>query len=163
LMAAISQGIVGGEMAWPLVIVGMFMGFALILVQVRSPMLVAVGMYLPLETTFAIFMGGMIKGLLDRMVAKKGLNPAQKARVENVGVLLAAGLIAGEALTGLIRAAWKFFFLQNVIGKDIPIIFQNPSYLGGLVVLVLIAFYLIAVPLKNAGAADEPPPPSAVI
>ncbi|MCI4445547.1 MAG: oligopeptide transporter, OPT family [Candidatus Aminicenantes bacterium] len=163
LMAAISQGIVGGEMAWPLVIVGMLMGFALILVQVRSPMLVAVGMYLPLETTFAIFMGGMIKGLLDKAVSKRQLNPAQKARVENVGVLLAAGLIAGEALTGLIRAAWKFFFLQHIVGKDIPIIFSNPSYLGGLVVLVLIGFYLIAVPLKNAGAPDEPPPPSAVI
>lgn len=163
LMAAISQGIVGGEMAWPLVIVGMLMGFALILVQVRSPMLVAVGMYLPLETTFAIFMGGMIKGILDRMIVRRQLNPAQKARVENVGILLAAGLIAGEALTGLIRAAWKFFFLQNVIGQDIPVIFKNPTYLGGLVVLALIGFYLIAVPLKNAGAPDEPPPPSAVI
>jgi hypothetical protein len=108
-------------------------------------------------------MGGMIKGLLDKAVSKRQLNPAQKARVENVGVLLAAGLIAGEALTGLIRAAWKFFFLQHIVGKDIPIIFSNPSYLGGLVVLVLIGFYLIAVPLKNAGAPDEPPPPSAVI
>lgn len=163
LMAAISQGIVGGEMAWPLVIVGMLMGFALILVQVRSPMLVAVGMYLPLETTFAIFMGGMIKGILDRMVARRQLNPAQKARVENVGILLAAGLIAGEALTGLVRATWKFFFLQNIVGKDIPVVFKNPSYLGGLAVLVLIGFYLITVPLKNAGAPDEPPPPSAVI
>ncbi|HAR35344.1 MAG TPA: oligopeptide transporter, OPT family, partial [Acidobacteria bacterium] len=163
LMAAISQGIVGGEMAWPLVIVGMLMGFALILVQVRSPMLVAVGMYLPLETTFAIFMGGMIKGILDRMVARRQLNPAQKARVENVGILLAAGLIAGEALTGLVRATWKFFFLQNIVGRDIPVIFKNPTYLGGLAVLALIGFYLIAVPLKNAGAPDEPPPPSAVI
>ena len=50
LMAALSKGIVGGEMAWPLVIVGMLMGFAFILIQVKSPMLVAVGMYLPLET-----------------------------------------------------------------------------------------------------------------
>jgi uncharacterized oligopeptide transporter (OPT) family protein len=58
LMAALAKGIVGGEMAWPLVIVGMFMGLAMILLQVRSPMLVAVGMYLPLETTFAIFVGG---------------------------------------------------------------------------------------------------------
>ena len=67
LMAALAQGIVGGEMAWPLVIVGMLMGFAFILVQVRSPMLVAVGMYLPLETTFAIFCGGMIKGLFEKI------------------------------------------------------------------------------------------------
>ena len=58
LMAALAQGIVGGDMAWPLVVVGIFMGFALIMVQVRSPMLFAVGMYLPLETTFAIFVGG---------------------------------------------------------------------------------------------------------
>ncbi|HQO75960.1 MAG TPA: oligopeptide transporter, OPT family [Candidatus Saccharicenans sp.] len=163
LMAAITQGIVGGEMAWPLVIVGMMMGFALILVRVSSPMLVSVGMYLPLETTFAIFIGGMIKGILDRQTARKKLNPAQKARAENVGVLLAAGLIAGEALTGLVRAGWKFFYLQGIVGKDIPIIFAHPSYLLGLAVLVLIGLYLVAVPLRNAGAPDEPPPPSAVV
>jgi putative OPT family oligopeptide transporter len=170
LMAALSKGIVGGEMAWPLVIVGMLMGFAFILVQVKSPMLVAVGMYLPLETTFAIFVGGMMKGLVDRAMAKRKFNAAQTARATNVGVLLAAGLIAGEALMGLIRAAWKFFFLQNVIHFDTPSIFKSGKYfgvvdlyIGGLVVLVLIGFYLIRMPLKNAGAADEPPPPSAVI
>ncbi len=170
LMAALAQGIVGGEMAWPLVVIGMLLGFAMILVQVRSPMLVAVGMYLPLETTFAIFCGGMFKGLVDRLVTKRGFNAAQKARVENVGILLAAGLIAGEGLTGLLRAAWKFFFLNDIIKSDIPQIFRGASYFGGvdlyfggLVVLALIAFYLISVPLRNAGAADEPPPPSAVI
>ena len=245
LMAALAQGIVGGEMAWPLIIVGMLMGFAFILIQVRSPMLVAVGMYLPLETTFAIFCGGMIKGIIDKLKimspaqrvrfmiklltfsfyaylavvfielittipfgkkisvetliilfilfvafslfylfarlifkAQKSrwmhwfkrslqktepLNAAQKARVENVGILLAAGFIAGEGLTGLLRALWKFLFLQHTLHTDIPAIFKEPSYLAGLAVLALIAFYLIAVPLRNAGAADEPPPPSAVI
>jgi len=162
-MAALAKGIVGGEMAWPLVIVGMLMGFAFILVKVSSPMLVAVGMYLPLETTFAIFCGGMIKGLVNGFAAKRKLNPAQRARTENVGILLAAGLIAGEGLTALLRALWKFLFLQNVIGFDIPAIFKSPNYLLGLVVLGLIAFYLIRVPLRNAGTADEPPPPSAVI
>ena len=82
LMAALAKGIVGGEMAWPLVIVGMLMGFAFILVQVKSPMLVAVGMYLPLETTFAIFVGGMIKGLVDKAMAKREFNAAQKARAK---------------------------------------------------------------------------------
>ncbi|HUA60422.1 MAG TPA: oligopeptide transporter, OPT family, partial [Verrucomicrobiae bacterium] len=53
LMASLAQGIVGGNMAWPLVVVGIFMGFGLIMVQVKSPMLFSVGMYLPLETTFA--------------------------------------------------------------------------------------------------------------
>ena len=163
LMAALAKGIVGGEMAWPLVIVGMLMGFALILVKVSSPMLVAVGMYLPLETTFAIFMGGIIKGIINRYSEKRKLNPAQRARTENVGILLAAGLIAGEALTGLLRALWKFLFFQNVLAFDIPTIFKNPSYLLGIAVLALMGFYLVAVPLKNAGAPDEPPPPSAVI
>ncbi|MGB9005008.1 MAG: oligopeptide transporter, OPT family [Candidatus Aminicenantales bacterium] len=163
LMAALSQGIVGGTMAWPLVIVGMLMGFAMILVQVRSPMLVAVGMYLPLETTFAIFCGGMMKGLADKLAERKKLNAAQKARMENIGILLAAGLIAGEGLTGLLRAAWKFFFLQKIITFDIPRILTNPSYLIGLAVLAIIAVYLILVPFRNRGAADQPPPPSAIV
>jgi len=163
LMAALAQGIVGKEMAWPLVIVGMLMGFAFILVQVKSPMLVAVGMYLPLETTFAIFIGGMMKGVIDRLSAKRNLNPAQKTRVDNVGILLASGLIAGEALTGLVRAAWKFMFFQKVVGSDIPEVFKNASYYVGLAVMVLIGLYLIYLPLRHAGKADEPPPPSAVI
>jgi putative OPT family oligopeptide transporter len=170
LMAALARGIVGGEMAWPLVIVGMLMGFALILVQVRSPMLVAVGMYLPLETTFAIFVGGMIKGIVDKLCVRKKFNPAQTARTTNIGILLAAGLIAGEGLTALLRALWKFLFLQHYLRSDIPTIFKSGKYfgvvdlyIGGLAVLILIALYLILVPLRNAGAADEPPPPSAVI
>jgi len=157
LMAALSQGIVGGEMAWPLVVVGMFMGFALILVQVRSPMLVAVGMYLPLETTFAIFCGGMIKAVVDKLAAKKSFNEAQKARMENTGILLASGLIAGEALTGLLRAALTFFNVK------IPGIFAAPSYLLGVVFLGIIGLYLVAVPLRNAGRAEEPAPPTAII
>ncbi len=157
LMAAISQGIVGGEMAWPLVVVGIFMGIAMILVQVRSPMLVAVGMYLPLETTFAIFVGGVIRAIVDKMAEKKGLNQAQKTRVENVGILLASGLIAGEALTGLVRAGLTFAQVQ------IPVIFQSPSYWVGGIFLILIAIYLIAVPLRNAGSPEEEAPPSAVM
>ncbi|MFZ5787040.1 MAG: OPT family oligopeptide transporter, partial [Acidobacteriota bacterium] len=109
LMAALSQGIVGGEMAWPLVVVGIFMGISLILIKVRSPMLFSVGMYLPLETTFAIFVGGLIRGIVDKLTVKRDHNAAQKARVENAGVLAASGLIAGEALMGLVIAAVVFF------------------------------------------------------
>ena len=47
LMAILSRGIVQGQMAWPLIIAGMLMGTAFILMQVKSPMLVSVGMYLP--------------------------------------------------------------------------------------------------------------------
>ena len=60
LMASLAQGIVGGDMAWPLIITGILMGVAMIMIGVKSPMLVAIGMYLPIGTTFAIFVGGMV-------------------------------------------------------------------------------------------------------
>ncbi len=81
-MAMLAHGIVGGEMAWPLIVVGILMGIALIMIEVKSPMLFAVGMYLPLETTFAIFLGGMIRWVTDKMRDSKNFNDAQKARVE---------------------------------------------------------------------------------
>src|SRR5947207_2086470 len=67
LMASLAQGIVGHNMPWPLVGAGVLMGFAMIMLEVKSVMLFAVGMYLPLETTFAIFLGGVIRWLTDRM------------------------------------------------------------------------------------------------
>src|SRR6202050_5897034 len=67
LMALLAKGIVGGDMAWPLVVVGILMGFALIMVEVKSPMLFSVGMYLPLGTTFAIFIGGLIRWVTDKL------------------------------------------------------------------------------------------------
>jgi putative OPT family oligopeptide transporter len=157
LMASLAQGIVGGNMPWALVVGGIFMGIAMILLKVRSPMLVAVGMYLPLATTFAIFVGGMIRWLTDSMRERKGFNEAQKARVENVGVLVASGLIAGEALMGLATAAFNFF------GWPLPEIFANPSYIFGLVVMAIIAFVLVRIPLANAGSPDEPAPPVAMM
>ena len=83
LMATLAQGIVGGNMAWPLVIVGIFLGIGMIMMQVRSPMLVAVGMYLPFETTLAIFVGGVFRAIGDWVATKRGYNAAQRARVEN--------------------------------------------------------------------------------
>jgi putative OPT family oligopeptide transporter len=163
LMALLSQGIVGGQMAWPLIIVGMLMGLGMILMQVRSPMLVSVGMYLPLETTFAIFIGGVIKGLVDRFNLSRGHNDAQKARVENTGVLLAAGLIAGEALVGLLFAGLA---VANLAFPDwLPHLFGfMPLPFGvSLLVFVLIGWLLVKIPLNNAGRPDEPAPPSAVM
>ncbi|HTX18303.1 MAG TPA: oligopeptide transporter, OPT family [Bacteroidota bacterium] len=162
LMALLSQGIVGGQMAWPLIIVGMLMGLGFIAMQVKSPMLVSVGMYLPLETTFAIFIGGVIKGLVDRMNVSKGHNDAQKARVENTGVLLAAGLIAGEALIGLLFAGLAFFDVKY--GDLLPGVFAFLPFPFGvsLLIFVVIGWLLVRVPLANAGRPDEPAPPTAV-
>ena len=157
LMAALAQGIVGGDMAWSLVVVGILFGAAMIMLRVKSPMLVAVGMYLPLETTFAIFIGGMIRWFTDTQRDRRGYNEAQKIRVENVGILAASGLIAGEALVGLVTAAFNFFDLP------LPSIFRNPSYILGLAVMTVIAFVLVRVPLANAGSPDEPAPPAAMV
>jgi putative OPT family oligopeptide transporter len=157
LMAALASGIVGGDMPWPLVVTGVLLGFAMILFRVKSPMLVAVGMYLPLETTSAIFVGGCIRWLTDRMAEKRGFNAAQRTRVENVGILAASGMIAGEALVGLVTATFAW------MEKPLPVIFASPSYIVGLLVLALIAFVLVRVPLANAGRADEPAPPAAIV
>jgi putative OPT family oligopeptide transporter len=163
LMALLSQGIVGGQMAWPLIIVGMLMALAMILMSVPSPMLVCVGMYLPLETTFAIFIGGVIKGIVQRFNTARQHNAAQKARIENTGVLLAAGLIAGEALIGLLFAGLA---VANLAFPEwLPRVFSfMPLPFGvSLLVFLLIGWILVKIPLDNAGSPDEPAPPSAVI
>jgi putative OPT family oligopeptide transporter len=161
LMATLAIGIVGGDMPWPLVAVGVFFGIAMIMMQVKSPMLVAVGMYLPFETTFAIFLGGIFRALSDRLAKKRGFNHAQLARVENAGVLTASGLIVGESLMGLGWAGvvavgqWRHWTL--------PQIFNAPSYVVGLVVLVCLAALMVRLPLMSAGDPSEPAPPTAMM
>ncbi|MCW5977076.1 MAG: oligopeptide transporter, OPT family [Bryobacteraceae bacterium] len=160
LMASLAQGIVGGDMAWPLVIVGALMGFALIMVQVRSPMLFAVGMYLPLETTFAIFVGGVIRWLTDVLRDRRGFNEAQKARVENAGVLTASGLIAGEALMGLVKAGFSF---QGRPLAEVFSFFAEPPLIMGGVVLAFLIVVMARFPITQAGSPDEPAPPTAMM
>ncbi len=165
LMAMLAQGIVGGNMAWPLVVVGIFMGFAMIMVQVKSPMLFAVGMYLPLETTFAIFLGGIIRWATDKLRDRRGLNDAQKARVDNAGVLTASGLIAGEALCGIVIAAIiarKLAIDRNAAPELAQWAIGN-HWISGLIGLAVLVFVMIKLPLANAGRPDEPAPPTAIM
>jgi putative OPT family oligopeptide transporter len=162
LMASLAQGIVGGNMAWPLVVVGIFMGFGLILVEVKSPMLFSVGMYLPLETTFAIFVGGLFRWATDKYRDKGGFNDAQKARIENAGVLTAAGLIAGEALCGLLVAGFRA--AEKSKGHAIlPDFAWRGSGWLSIAVLAALALLMVRVPLGSAGRPDEPAPPTAIM
>jgi uncharacterized oligopeptide transporter (OPT) family protein len=137
--------------------VGIFMGFALIMVQVKSPMLFAVGMYLPLETTFAIFVGGVIRWVTDVLRDRRGFNDAQKARVENAGVLTASGLIAGEALCGLVIA-----FIVGTNHK-LPDVGIGNAWITGLIGLAVLVAVMVKLPLANAGSPDEPAPPTAIM
>jgi putative OPT family oligopeptide transporter len=159
LMAMLSQGIVGGQMAWPLVIVGILLGFALIMIEVRSPMLFSVGMYLPLGTTFAIFVGGLIRWVTDKMRDRRKLNDAQKARVENTGVLTASGLIAGEALCGLVVAA----IVSSRASKSMFTVMEKAPWFAAIIALAVLVFIMVKVPLANAGSPDEPAPPTAIM
>lgn len=157
LMAMLSKGIVGGDMAWPLVIVGILLGFSMILIEVKSVMLFAVGMYLPLGTTFAIFVGGVIRWTTDMLRNRRGFNDAQKARVDNAGVLTASGLIAGEALCGLVIAGLVGS------GHDVALFKWTPSFFLALGALAILAIVMIRVPLANAGRPEDPAPPTAIM
>lgn len=157
LMASLAQGIVAGDMAWPLIAAGILMGIALVMIGVKSPMLVAIGMYLPIGTTFAIFIGGLVRWVTDTIAQRRGYNEAQRIRVESVGVLAASGMIAGEALTGLITATFSFLRIQ------VPVVFKEPSYITGVVVLFVLSFVLVKVPLANAGRPEDPAPPAAIV
>ncbi len=159
LMALLAQGIVGGDMPWPLVGMGVFMGIAMIMMQVKSPMLVSVGMYLPFATTFAIFVGGVVRAATDYLAERAKYNVGQRARIENSGILVASGFIAGEGLMGLVVAG---IALSNLKIDDMAI-FKEPSYLAGIAVMVLLAIILMKVPLGAAGHPDEPAPPTAMM
>lgn len=165
LMAMLSKGIVGGDMAWPLVIVGVLLGLAMIMIEVKSVMLFSVGMYLPLGTTFAIFVGGMIRWATDRLRDKRNLNDAQKARVDNAGVLTASGLIAGEALCGIAVAA----ILAQKLAKDPHAEARLYQFTSGnhlitaVIALAILVAVMIFVPLSNAGRPEDPAPPTAIM
>ncbi len=151
LMALMAKGIVGGDMAWPLVISGMFLAFGLILVKAPSPMLVAVGMYLPFHSTAAIFVGGIIKWILEKILDKEKASDQAKTKAENTGVLLSSGLIAGESLTAVILA----FIVAGVSLSEGSFnltdlaLFSPTPYLGILAFIGLF-YLLIKIPLKKA-------------
>jgi putative OPT family oligopeptide transporter len=137
LMALVAQGIVAGEMVWPLFLAGMLFAVMLILVRAPSPMLVAVGMYLPIWSTFAIFVGGVFRWLVDRGLARKKYSSNALERATNTGILVASGFVAGEALMGV--------FIAAIIGLKVqlPTIVSNPTVQGllGLLVFPLVLWF----------------------
>ncbi len=156
LMAQMAQGIVGGEMPWALIVFGMALAVFLILLKAPSVMLVAVGMYLPPETTGAIFLGGCLKALVDWRAKAKGLDAAQTAQVEGTGTLVASGLIAGESLTGVLLAGLVLSFAQfTSIGGALrlPEMTWVDGPLGAVasvVPLTALVWLLVRVPIQNA-------------
>ena len=148
LMAQLAKGIVGGQMAWGLIAIGAAFGVALLLFGARSPMLVAVGMYLPFDTSSAIFVGGLIKLIADR--AARRLNAEQKLNFEEKGTLLASGLIAGEAIVGILLAV---LFLAKV--PSFATFSFYPAWGGwlSLIGFASIAYVLIRIPAKSSSSS----------
>ncbi len=113
LMASVAKGMFGGHLPWGMIGIGALIGGAIIVVDevlrrrgapFRAPVLaVAVGIYLPLELSVPIFAGGSIAHLVERHLGVHGETPAAE-RARRNGVLFAAGLITGEALTGILIA-----------------------------------------------------------
>ena len=166
LMATMSQGIIGGQLEWGLILIGMLFAIALILIGAPSPMLIAVGMYLPFETTSAIFVGGLIKWAATALAQRRGFGPKEaEEAVENRGLLVASGLVAGEALTGIVLAILvasklKLFVLDKaalakatkegytVLGGIAPSWFGHWS--TALLLLLGLAAFMIFFSLKGA-------------
>lgn len=102
LMAQLAKGIVGGQMAWGLIGIGAAFGIALVLCGARAPMLIAVGMYLPFDTSSAIFVGGAIRWFAGRRARR--FSEQRRLLIDEKGTLVASGLIAGEAILGILLA-----------------------------------------------------------
>jgi putative OPT family oligopeptide transporter len=171
LMSMMAKGIVGGEMAWPLVIAGMLFCVALILIKSPSPMLIAVGMYLPFQTTFAIFVGGIIRFFVDKKATQIGeirageqnLEGEQKTKfldkirgkVENTGLLLASGLVAGEALMGILLAVtvvleWNLNEAIGNLTNGDPVVSSGPiGVILYFAVFAILAYLMIRIPIKK--------------
>jgi putative OPT family oligopeptide transporter len=146
LMAQLAKGIVGGQMAWGLLAIGAAFGLALLLCGARAPMLVAVGMYLPFDTSSAIFVGGLMKWIVDRVSEKR--TAEQKLAIEERGTLLASGLIAGEAIVGILLAV---VFLAGMPALATFSFF--PAWGGwlSLIGFASIAYVLIRIPTQAKG------------
>jgi uncharacterized oligopeptide transporter (OPT) family protein len=110
LMATLIKGILGSNLDWQFVLVGVFIAIVLELCGVKA-LSFAVGTYLPLSTTLPIFFGGAIKGFADEKYKKaKGFGIPEEEEDLRKGNLFATGLVAGGALFGVIVAILTVFF-----------------------------------------------------
>jgi len=158
LMSGVVRGVLGGEMVWPFVLAGMVLAFVLVLINV--PVLpVAIGIYLPFTLGTPIFCGGVIRYITNKKIEKhfgsddeeqtsewelaiKQTDVKPKDRILRTGLLFTAGLIAGEALTGVIIA----FII--IAGLNITM-FEFPPVLPGVLLWLFIALLVFYIPLRG--------------
>jgi putative OPT family oligopeptide transporter len=159
LMASVARGMFGGELPWTMIWIGAAVGAVIIAIDealkhsgkpYRAPVLAAaVGIYLPLELTVPIFMGGLLAYVVERRTAKPRSEAAAE-RLHRKGVLFSAGLITGEALMGI------FLAIPIVLAGQADVLALPKQWqfgeLTGLTVLAVIAFLLYRTALSGAHA-----------
>ncbi|HYU91429.1 MAG TPA: oligopeptide transporter, OPT family [Gemmatimonadales bacterium] len=138
IMALIADGILTHKLPWGLVLLGVFITIAIELMGVQA-LPVAVGVYLPISTSSAMFAGGVVRWLIERRAQARQQSIAE---VESgPGVLFASGLIAGGAICGIVLAA-----IAGVLGSADALAEKAPLFraLGGVAHSNLLAFGLFA-------------------
>lgn len=158
LMSYIIKGILGGQLPWGLVLLGAMIAITLEMSGIPS-LAFAVGVYLPLSTSAPIFMGGMVRWLVDKWIARKHAG-SQLTRDELVaegdkspGVLMASGYIAGGAIAGIIIAFLAGVPMMAGFNQRITSLSEgNPLHAGPASdLLSLIPFAVLVVVLYLTG------------
>ncbi|MEQ8549676.1 MAG: oligopeptide transporter, OPT family [Cyclobacteriaceae bacterium] len=158
LMMSVATGIFGGKLPWTIISIGGGIGVIVILIDqylkkiasdFRMPVLaVAVGLYLPFELDSSIFVGGVIAWMLTKSFKSNNIAKEAKDKASNAGLLIASGLITGEALMGILIALLATFGL-NIAVSDEPI---GGSLLGlGLLILILVYLYRAVLGVSKKG------------
>ena len=138
LMKMIVEGIMGGELPWTLVFVGVFLALGLEILRIPV-MPFAIGLYLPIYLNTTIMIGGVVRMFMDGR--KKVDSKTKESQVTN-GTLYCAGMIAGEGLVGI------FLAILAVAGISIPA-FINLGNIGGVVIMALMILGLLKFSLWN--------------
>ena len=160
LMATVINGILTRKLPWSLVLLGVALVIGIELLGIRS-LTFAVGAYLSIGTTLAIFCGGAVRWLVDRAAAKEGAGVTSALENEvSSGSLYASGLIAAGGLMGLLGVALKL--AKDFLHLDVPQFAPtNPLYRDwvSVIMFALLAyslFYFARKPVEAAGDAVEP-------
>jgi putative OPT family oligopeptide transporter len=151
LMATVINGILSRKLPWGLVLLGVFLVIAVELLGIPS-LSFAVGAYLSIGTTLAIFTGGVVRWLVDRAVERAGGDANEEGDV-SPGSLYASGLIAAGGIIGLMGVALKLY--ETTFGKDNPIaiphtVFYNDGVsVAAFAALAFSLYYFARKPLKK--------------
>ena len=134
LMKMIVEGIMGGNLPWNLVFVGVFLAIALEILRVPV-MPFAIGLYLPIYLNASIMIGGVVRMFMDR---RKNVDEETKTKQTTDGTLYCAGMIAGEGLVGILLAIFAVFGINVSIGESV-----NFGNIGGVVLMVIMILCLL--------------------